>query len=85
MTLMVRQKPIVQYGLPIEIYAFTNTTVWQDYEDIQSDIFDHILASVELFELSVYQSPSSYDLNNYLITKKLNNHAGRGCNFSLQK
>ena len=71
MTLMVRQKPIIQYGLPIEIYAFTNTTVWQDYEDIQSDIFDHILASVELFELSVYQSPSSYDLNNYLISKKV--------------
>lgn len=71
MTLMVRQKPLIQYGLPIEIYAFTNTTVWQDYEDIQSDIFDHILASVELFELSVYQSPSSYDLNNYLISKKV--------------
>ena len=71
MTLMVRQKPLIQYGLPIEIYAFTNTTVWQDYEDIQSDIFDHILASVKLFELSVYQSPSSYDLNNYLISKKV--------------
>ena len=68
---MVRQKPLIQYGLPIEIYAFTNTTVWQDYEDIQSDIFDHILASVKLFELSVYQSPSSYDLNNYLISKKV--------------
>ncbi|MDC3024055.1 mechanosensitive ion channel family protein [Alphaproteobacteria bacterium] len=62
MTLMVRQKPLNQFGLPLEIYAFTATTDWQDYENIQSDIFDHILASVELFELSVYQSPSSQDI-----------------------
>ena len=66
MTLMVRQKPLNQYGLPLEIYAFTSTTNWQDYEDIQSDIFDHILASTKLFQLSVYQSPSSYDLNNFM-------------------
>ncbi len=66
MTLMVRQKPLNQYGLPLEVYAFTSTTNWQSYEDIQSDIFDHILASTKLFELSVYQSPSSYDLNNFL-------------------
>ena len=66
MTLMVRQKAPNQFGLPIEIYAFTSTTEWQTYEDIQSDIFDHILASTKLFELSVYQSPSSYDLNNFL-------------------
>ena len=66
MTLMVRQKPLNQFGLPLEIYAFTSTTDWQDYENIQSDIFDHILASTKLFELSVYQSPSSYDLNNFI-------------------
>ena len=59
MTLMVRQKPLNQFGLPLEIYAFTNTTVWQDYENIQSDIFDHILASTKLFDLSVYQSPQA--------------------------
>ena len=69
MTLMVRQKPLNQFGLPLEIYAFTNTTVWQDYENIQSDIFDHILASTRLFDLSVYQSPSSYDINNFLTPK----------------
>ena len=69
MTLMVRQKPLNQFGLPLEIYAFTNTTVWQDYENIQSDIFDHILASTKLFDLSVYQSPSSYDINNFLTPK----------------
>jgi len=63
MTLMVRQLPPSQFGLPIEIYTFTSTTNWQEYENIQSDIFDHIFASAKLFELSVYQSPSSYDVN----------------------
>jgi len=69
MTLMVRQKSLNQFGLPLEIYAFTNTTIWQDYENIQSDIFDHILASTKLFDLSIYQSPSSYDINNFLTLK----------------
>ena len=62
MTMLVRQLPINQYGLPIEIYAFTNTTKWSEYEDIQSDIFDHILASIHYFQLEAYQEPSSNDL-----------------------
>ncbi len=61
MTMLVRQLPINQYGLPIEIYTFTNTTKWSEYEDIQSDIFDHILASIHYFELEAYQEPSSND------------------------
>ena len=77
MTLMVRQRPLNQFGLPLEIYAFTATTDWQDYENIQSDIFDHILASIELFELSVYQSPSSQDI------KKALNHESSSSNFNL--
>lgn len=43
MTLMVRQLAPDDHGLPIEIYAFTNTVVWLEYESIQADIFDHIL------------------------------------------
>ena len=66
MTLLVRQLPLNQYGLPIEIYAFTNTTRWKEYEDIQSDIFDHILASIHYFELEAYQEPSSKDLKSLL-------------------
>lgn len=62
MTLLVRQLPINQYGLPIEIYAFTSTTDWRAYEDIQSDIFDHIIASTKYFDLDVYQEPSSTDI-----------------------
>lgn len=66
MTLLVRQLPINQYGLPVEVYAFTNTTKWKDYEDIQSDIFDHILASIHYFELEAYQEPSSKDLKSLI-------------------
>lgn len=62
MTLIVRQLPPAEYGLPIEIYAFTNDTAWAVYESIQADIFDHILAAVPLFDLRVHQNPTGYDL-----------------------
>ena len=52
MTLMVRQLPPVESGLPLEIYCFTNTTIWAQYESIQSDIFDHLLAILPEFGLS---------------------------------
>ncbi len=78
MTLMVRQRPLNQFGLPLEIYAFTSTTDWNDYENIQSDIFDHVLASIELFELSVYQSPSSQDIKEVLVNESSSS------NFNLQ-
>ena len=70
MTLLVRQLPINQYGLPIEVYAFTNTTKWKEYEDIQSDIFDHILASIHHFQLEAYQEPSSRDLKSLVSNLK---------------
>ena len=63
MTLLVRQLPINQYGLPLEIYTFTSTTNWKEYENIQSDIFDHLLASIKYFDLIVYQYPSSNDVS----------------------
>lgn len=62
MTLMARQLPPGETGLPIEIYAFTNTTKWEDFETIQADIFDHILSVVEEFELRIFQNPSGYDM-----------------------
>ncbi|MGI6119115.1 MAG: mechanosensitive ion channel family protein [Desulfosporosinus sp.] len=62
MTLMVRQLPPGEYGLPLEIYVFTNDTEWVAYESIQSDIFDHILAVVPLFDLRVFQKPAGYDI-----------------------
>ncbi|MEE8313336.1 MAG: mechanosensitive ion channel domain-containing protein [Myxococcota bacterium] len=62
MTFLVRQLAPTERGLPIEIYVFSNDQVWANYEAIQADIFDHILAVVPLFGLRVYQSPSANDL-----------------------
>lgn len=63
MTLMVRQLQPGENGLPIEIYAFTNTTRWVEYEGIQSDIFDHVLAVVPEFGLKIFQSPTGSDFS----------------------
>lgn len=62
MTLMVRQLAPDTDGLPIEIYAFTNTVVWERYESIQADIFDHIFAIVSEFDLRIHQSPTGSDV-----------------------
>ena len=52
-------------GLPLEIYCFTSTTEWASYENIQSDIFDHLLAIVPEFGLRLYQKPAGSDLANF--------------------
>jgi miniconductance mechanosensitive channel len=62
MTLLVRQLAPSGAGLPIEIYAFTNDTAWAAYEDIQADIFDHVLAIAPEFGLRPFQQPSGEDL-----------------------
>lgn len=62
MTLMVRQLAPVPEGLPLEIYAFTNTTAWAEYEAIQSDIFDHIFAVIDEFDLRIHQIPTGSDM-----------------------
>jgi miniconductance mechanosensitive channel len=61
MTLIVRQLPPGPLGLPLEIYCFTNTTEWAVYENIQSDIFDHLMAIVPEFGLRLYQEPAGAD------------------------
>ncbi|MBH2583721.1 mechanosensitive ion channel [Serratia marcescens] len=67
MTLMVRQLAPTPEGLPLEIYAFTNTTLWAEYESIQADIFDHILAVIDEFGLRVHQTPTGNDLRGMLL------------------
>jgi miniconductance mechanosensitive channel len=62
LTFLVRQLAPTPEGLPLEIYVFTSDTRWGHYEAIQADIFDHILAIVPEFGLSVYQKPSGRDL-----------------------
>jgi miniconductance mechanosensitive channel len=59
---LVRQLPPGEYGLPLNIYVFTNDTEWANYENIQSDIFDHLLAVVPQFGLRVFQKPTGYDI-----------------------
>ena len=55
MTMMVRQLQPTEFGVPIQIYTFSSIKDWEAYEKIQSDIFDHILAATEMFDLKVYQ------------------------------
>lgn len=62
MITMVRQLQPTPDGIPMEIYAFTNDVAWVNYEGIQADIFDHVLAVVPEFELRIFQNPSGHDL-----------------------
>ncbi len=62
MTLLVRQLEPTSKGLPIQIYIFSKEKRWIPYEDIQSDIFDHLLAVLPEFGLRVFQSPSGVDM-----------------------
>lgn len=63
MTFLVRQLAPTEHGLPIEIYVFSKDQKWANYEGIQSDIFDHVLAVVPEFDLQVFQNPTGMDFN----------------------
>ena len=67
-TFLIRQLEPGDNGLPIEIYIFTNTTIWAEYEAIQADIFDHLMAVIPEFDLAPFQNSTgkeaiSGDLN----------------------
>jgi miniconductance mechanosensitive channel len=66
MTLLVRQLAPSEKGLPIELYAFANDIAWANYEDIQGDIFDHLLSILPEFQLSAFQEPSGADVEKAL-------------------
>jgi len=61
MSLMVRQLQPTDTGLPLEIYAFSKEQDWEKFEEIQSDIFDHVYAGIKFFDLKLFQSPSGND------------------------
>lgn len=63
MTLMVRQLPPGPQGVPIELYCFTTTTAWGEYEDVQADIFDHLLAIIPEFGLRLFQHPAGTEFS----------------------
>ncbi len=61
LTMMVRHLAPGPNGLPIEIYLFTNDIRWKNYEAIQADIFDHLLAVIHQFDLRIFQNPTGND------------------------
>ena len=63
MTFLIRQLAPTEHGLPIEIYVFSKDQNWANYENIQADIFDHILAVVPEFDLRVFQDPTGLDFS----------------------
>ena len=65
LTFLVRQLAPNKYGIPIEIYVFSSDTNWIKYEQIQADIFDHLIASIKEFDLNLFQNPTGKDLNKY--------------------
>jgi miniconductance mechanosensitive channel len=62
LTCMVRQLESGAHGIPLELYCFTTTVEWAEYEGIQSDIFDHLFALLPEFGLALYQQPSGRDV-----------------------
>ena len=70
LTFLIRQLQPGQSGIPIEIYVFTNDTNWINYENIQSDIFDHLLAALPMFELAAFQIISDTNAHTKLVTDK---------------
>lgn len=60
-TLLVRHLQPTEDGLPVELYFFSANTEWIAYEDLQADVFDHLLAIIPEFGLRVFQSPTGYD------------------------
>jgi miniconductance mechanosensitive channel len=61
LTLMVRQLEPTENGLPIQVYCFSTDKNWVNYESIQSDIYDHFIAVVPVFDLRLFQRPSGHD------------------------
>lgn len=62
LTLLVRQLQPTPEGLPIELYFFSADTSWANYEHLQAEVFDHIIAKLHTFDLKVFQSPSGLDI-----------------------
>jgi len=68
LTLLVRQLEPTVHGLPIQIYVFTNTTAWTEYERIAGEVMSHMIANVKTFGLTIYESVTgtdTHDINIY--------------------
>ncbi len=67
MTCMVRQLGPTEHGVPLEVYCFSALKTWVEYESVQSDLFDHILAVAPHFDLDIFEAPSGSDLRNIVL------------------
>jgi miniconductance mechanosensitive channel len=72
MSFMVRQLAPTPDGIPLQVYVFSRVIEWAPYEDIQADIFDHLLAAVPHFDLRVFQNPTDYSLSKLADAKQIN-------------
>ena len=59
---MVRHLQSSDTGVPLQVYAFTATTVWVEYERLQASLFEHIMAIAPVFDIRIFQRPSGGDL-----------------------
>ena len=62
---MVRLLEPTQYGQPMQIYFFSNDTVWVNYEDIQAQIFEYLYAIAPEFDINIFQLPSGDDIQEF--------------------
>ena len=65
MLMTVRQLQPTAQGLPVELYFFSADTAWLKYERLQAEVFDHVLAKMNIFGLKVFQSPTGMDIHKY--------------------
>ncbi|MBQ8594116.1 MAG: mechanosensitive ion channel family protein [Bacteroidaceae bacterium] len=70
LTLMVRQLQPTAQGIPMELYFFSRSKVWTEYETLQADVFDYVLAVIPRFKLRVFQSPTGLDLKESVFTQE---------------
>ena len=64
LTMLVRQLQPTAQGMPIELYFFSADTAWAKYEQLQAEVFEHVLAMLQHFDLKVFQSPTGLDFQN---------------------
>ena len=76
MPFLVRTLAPSPSGLPVELYFFVKTTEWLNYELIQSEVFDHLLAAAANFDLRVFQQPTGLDFSAYAQTLASGNGKG---------
>ena len=77
MTLIVRQLAPTTEGMPIELYAFTNTTAWVDYERIMTEVQNHVVSSVGLFGLTIFETSAGTDGYNVYLREVDNNKTNK--------